>query len=239
MKHLFIILLVVPALVFGQNKTDKKGQKQGPWEVKFENSETTRYIGQFKDDKPYGKFEYYYASGSVAAVSKFETGGVASHTTMFDMVGNPMGSGKYINQKKDSTWTYFENSTVANREDFKDGQLHGKRIVYYPDGRVYEEMNYENGLKSGTWTMYFGNKQVKATCNFVDGNENGRITYYYSDGKKESVGFYSNAVKNGMWRYYDHRGVVSKEVFYKNDVILLEGQNIKEELDKLKAEGKI
>lgn len=239
MKHLLIITLLLPSLLFGQNKTDSKGRKQGVWVVKFDNSDVIRYKGQFKDDKPYGKFEYNYATGTPAAISKFEPGGIISRTTMFDMEGNPMGTGKFVNQKKDSTWTYFENGTVASREDFKDGQLHGKRIVYYPEGRVYEETHFENGLKNGKWTMYYENKQIKATCNFVDGNEDGRITYYYSDGKKESVGFYKNAVKNGMWRYYDHRGSVSKEVFYKNDIILLEGRDIKEELDKLKAEGKI
>lgn len=239
MKHLFIIIILFPALLYGQNKTDSKGRKQGVWEVKFKDSEITRYKGQFKDDKPYGKFEYYYPNGKLSAISKFEVGGIVARTTMFDIEGTPMGYGKYVNQQKDSTWTYFENNTVVSREDYKKGKRHGNKTVYFDNGKVYEESSFEDGLQQGKWKMYHANGKVKVTCNYVDGNRNGQITYYFSDGQQETVGFYKNAVKNGFWRYYDNRGRVSKEVYYKNDKILLEGESIKEELDKLKAEGKI
>ena len=239
MKQILIIILMLPFFVLGQNKKDSKGRKQGPWEVKFEDSEIIRYKGQFKDDKPFGTFHYYYPDGKLSAVSKYEDGGIVARTTMFDIEGTPMGYGKFINQKKDSTWTYFVGNTVANREEFKNGKRHGKKIVYYDSGRVYEETSFENGLEHGPYNMYYENKQVKINCNYVDGNRDGKITYYFSNGSVEAVGFYKNAVKNGIWRYYDHRGVVTKEILYKNDKILLEGQDIKEELDRLKAEGKI
>lgn len=225
--------------VLGQNKTDKKGQKQGPWEVKFEDSEITRYKGQFKDNKPFDKFIYYYPNGIQSAISVFENEGAISRTTMFDIEGTPMGYGKYINQQKDSTWTYFENNTVVNRENYQNGKREGLRIVYYENGNVYEEYTYVSDIEDGLWTMYYATGSTKATCNYVAGNRDGKITYYHSDGSPETIGYYKNAVKNGFWRYYDHRGVVSKEVYYKNDKIILEGKDIKEELDKLKAEGKI
>jgi len=239
MKHLLIITILFPVLLFGQNKTDGKGQKQGAWEVKFEDSDIVRYRGQFKDNKPYGKFEYYYPNGKLSAVSKFDLGGIVVRTTMFDIEGSPMGYGKYINQQKDSTWTYFQNNQVISKEDYKNGERHGKKTVFYDDGQVYEEYHFANNLEEGQWKMYYPNGNIKITCNYVNGNRNGQITYYYNDGQQETVGFYKNAVKNGFWRYYDIRGRVSKEVFYKNDKIILEGQDIKEELDQLKAEGKI
>lgn len=238
-KIAFIALLICPLIIFGQNKTDSKGRKQGKWEVKFENSENFRYKGQFLNDKPQGKFIYFYPNGIVSAVSVFETNGTVARTTMFDIEGQAMGYGKYSNQLKDSTWTYFQNGKVISTIDYKDGKREGKKYTFYEDGKVYEETTFENDIENGIWNMFYPTGKVKITCNYLNGNKDGKITYFYSDGKIETEGFYKNTVQNGFWRYYDHRGAVAKEVYYKLGKIILEGRSISEELQQLKAEGKL
>ena len=225
--------------IFAQNKTDNKGRKQGPWEVKFEGSDVLRYKGQFKDDKPYGKFVYYYPKGEVSAISVFEPNGEVARTTFFDIEGEPMSYGKYVNQERDSTWTFFADGNVVSRQNYVRGNREGKKIVYYDNGKIYEETTFENDIENGPYRMYHANGKVKIKVDYVDGNREGKIVHYYSDGKLETEGFYRNAVENGFWRYYDERGRVTKEVFFKNGKIVLEGEDIKDELQKMKEEGKI
>ena len=80
MYYRFIILfcLFSPSILFSQfnrdeikNQTDENGLKQGEWEVKHENSNAIRYKGQFKDDQPFGKFQYYYPTGEISGIMSF------------------------------------------------------------------------------------------------------------------------------------------------------------------------
>ena len=240
MKHTLILLFILPMLVFGQNKTDKKGQKQGAWEMKYEKSEIVRYKGTFKDDKPVGEFVHYYPNGKVKAISNHIANTNVSRTKMYDTEGKLIAFGKYVNQEKDSTWTYYgANGSVTSREDYKLGKRHGKKLVYFSDNKLYEKMTYEKGVEQGVWAVYHANGKTRVTCNFKDGNMDGKITYYYENGTLETEGFYRNAVQNGFWRFYDTRGRIEKEAFYKNGEVILEGDDITDELKKLKEEGKL
>jgi antitoxin component YwqK of YwqJK toxin-antitoxin module len=240
MKHLILIAFIFPLVVLGQNKTDKKGLKQGVWEVKYDNSSVIRYKGSFKNNKPFGEFVYYYENGKVKAISNFEANGDVSRTKMYDMEGNYIAFGKYVNQQKDSTWTYFSNENIiAGREDWRKGQRHGKKITYYANGNVYEEIPFVDGLENGRWTMFYSDGKTKVTCMYLDGNLDGKIIYYHANGKIEAEGQFKNAVQHGFWRFYDSNGRLEKEAYYKNGELLLEGDDIKEELDKLKQEGKL
>src|SRR5687768_5419253 len=75
-KHLrsraLLLLLAVtlaPAALLAQvpdgvypNTTDAQGRKQGAWK-KLDEQGTVIYVGQFKDDKPYGLFTYFDTEG--------------------------------------------------------------------------------------------------------------------------------------------------------------------------------
>ena len=44
-----------------------------------------------------------------------------------------MAMGKYVNQKRDSTWwTFNDHKEVVSQENYKNGKLDGETIVYYP-----------------------------------------------------------------------------------------------------------
>ncbi|HRE96460.1 MAG TPA: hypothetical protein PK637_06835, partial [Flavobacteriales bacterium] len=47
------------------NQTDAKGKKQGMWDVKYPNSQVSKYKGTYKDGKPQGEFIHFYESGKV------------------------------------------------------------------------------------------------------------------------------------------------------------------------------
>src|SRR5690554_1764970 len=51
------------------NQVDEKGRKQGVWMKTYDDDhDLIRYKGQFKDNRPVGKFIYYYPNGKVRSI---------------------------------------------------------------------------------------------------------------------------------------------------------------------------
>lgn len=247
MTRLLIIIIVsllfVPKLGTAQeeiNKTDSKGRKQGVWVKYYEGTKKKRYKGQFKDDVPFGKFEYYYDTGETSAVSEFKEEGKVTYTKTYYPNGGLMAKGKYIDQIKDSVWWYFtEDKKMLSREFYLNGKLSGEKLVYYPTDPekekaiVRESTLYKDGLKNGQWTQYTKSGTVSAEGIFVDGNYEGKVKWYFSNGKVETEGFYRHAVKNGFWKTYDEEGEIISKVYYLNGKVL-EGEKLEKHLESVR-----
>lgn len=220
MKTSFALLLVVLSpLLWGQqvNQVDSQGRKQGTWKKAYDNSAVYKYVGQFKDDKPIGKFVYYYETGEVEAVVNFMDDGVSAYSQMYHESGYMMARGKYINQLKDSTWIYFDDrGIVSYQEDYKNGKLDGLKIIYYEpsDGKylVARYYNYREGLLHGEFKTYHPNTQLASEGTYDNGNLNGDVKYYYPNGNLMRLERWKYAVKHGYWIFYGEDG---KQVGYK------------------------
>src|SRR5688572_17555325 len=119
MRILILLIAACSSLIsIGQvNQVDANGKKQGVWKKAYENNAVYRYVGQFKDDKPYGKFVYYYESGDVEAVINFSDDGSVGYSKMYHESGYMMARGKYVNQQKDSTWVYFDDRGIISYQE--------------------------------------------------------------------------------------------------------------------------
>ena len=100
--NLLTILLLLSATAIGQiNKKDAQNRKQGEWEVYYEQEAILKYKGQFKDDKPYGIFYYYYPSGRIQAKVNYKEGGRITLSQVYhETSGYIKALGKYVDQKK-------------------------------------------------------------------------------------------------------------------------------------------
>ena len=74
MKYFTLSCLVLLVTGFYAQTTDAAGKKQGYWKKKDEKNHLL-YEGEFKDDKPVGKFKYYYPNDSVRAIMSFKNEG--------------------------------------------------------------------------------------------------------------------------------------------------------------------
>ncbi|MCG8577919.1 MAG: hypothetical protein MI810_23780 [Flavobacteriales bacterium] len=242
MKYLSLILLFTCFTVssFAQvNQKDSQGRKQGVWKKPYPQNAVFRYVGQFKDDKPYGKFVYYYETGEVEAVIQFKSNGV-SYSKMYHRSGYMMARGKYIDQKKDSTWVYYDDrGVVSYQEDYLKGDLHGQKVVYYEpvngEYRIMEYSYWKNGLQHGEYKKYHPSKKLAEEGNFVDGNKEGIIKHYYPSGKLARLERYKYGVKHGYWIFYDKDGKQEGYHLYWEGV-RLKGEALKKKEAELKAE---
>ncbi|MCC6690022.1 MAG: hypothetical protein IT235_00685 [Bacteroidia bacterium] len=90
------------------NRVDKNGWRQGHWIKKDENNKPV-YDGVFANDKPVGKFIYYFPSGKVKSITVFRKTNQA-YTRVFNPEGKRILEGKVIGELKDSTWIFYTDS---------------------------------------------------------------------------------------------------------------------------------
>lgn len=237
-KTLLFILLVAPGLLVAQNEVDSQGRKQGEWTRKWENGKT-RYKGQFKDDKPVGKFLYWYETGEPQTVLTYTGNGAYSKT--YNKNGKISARGKYVNQLKDSVWVFYdEKGRVRSKNSYKEGLLDGEQVTYNFKGKLMEVIHYKDDKKHGKWTQFYPGGKLKVEGYWDMGYPSGKITYYREEGTYEMRGQYKFGERNGWWRYYDDNGKEEKKVYYRYGE-KLEGKALEtylENVRKLKAEGK-
>lgn len=233
MRQLLTTLLVLNILLLAaQPVAPKQGyvKKTGPDGKRL-------YEGEFKDDKPVGRFKYYYPNDSVRAIMDFRNGGTASFARLFHMNGKRMAIGKYINKEtKDSTWTYFDEAGVLiSRDNYKNGKKEGICYVYLPDGKIAEERHYKNGLQNGEFKEFFGEGSLRSKGQYVNDNLEGRVIYYFPNGVEVASGFYKNGHKHGPWIYKNENNTIREKELYKNGSLANEKET-KEFFSKNKTE---
>jgi len=188
------------------NKTDASGKKQGFW-IKLDDNKKKIYEGNFVDNIPVGKFIYYYDNGQPWSISIFSQKGKVARSQMFDAGGKLTGEGKYVNEKKDSVWKFYnQEGKLLSDEIYVNGIKTGVARVYYPNGQIAEEKNWKNGVLQGVCKKYFESGTLKYLGQYVNGKVEGKVQYFHPSGKVDAEGVYVNDVKNGDWKYYKEDG---------------------------------
>ncbi len=211
---ILIFLTFIFSISFSQNKKDSLDRKQGYWKVFYPNSKHIEHEGNFKDDKPQGLFKYYYEHDTIKAKINFKKDGVA-YATLFHFNGKIMAKGKYINQKKDSVWEFYnELGTLINRENYLQGQKHGLCITYYDDGKVFEKKEYILDKKHGHFIQYFHEGKIKGMGYYIDDLPEGYFVYYAPNGTRVSIMTFKNGISHGPELNKEISGEIKNKKLY-------------------------
>lgn len=220
---LFFFVIAIHSSLFTQiNLTDTKGQKQGPWQKNYAKSEVLQYKGQFRDDKPYGIFTYYYPSGQIKATIEHHSDGHHSRAFFYFENKMLMTEGFYFDQKKDSTWVnYNDEGLVVGIETFKNDKLNGKKIIYYLDGQVETEKlnplsvaNYKNDTLIGEYKEFFSTGKLKLQGKYENGKAIGDWKEYYPNGSIMKVSKYKADKLHGWTTTYTKDGEQNGKFMY-------------------------
>lgn len=247
-KSYILGLLVLVGFGFGLeaqvNQTDANGKKQGEWVKFYENSEIIRYKGQFKDDKPVGKFVYYYPSKTVRTIIVHDEGSNRSEAFYYHENEKLIAHGIYRNQEKDSVWTHFlPTGHYSYEETYVNGVLNGERITYYgpevTDTKtklVLRKANYKDGRLQGEFIEYFPDGVVKTKGRYSSGVYDGEIVKNHPNGKPMIIERWKRRKKHGWWTTYDEAGKELGRKYYRNGEHL-EDEALTKHLQNLKEKG--
>lgn len=230
---------------FGQlNQTDAQGRKQGKWAKTYPGTRVYQYKGQFKDDKPVGKFQYFYKSNKPKAIIEHDENSNRSVAYFYHENGRLLSYGIYRNQQKDSTWIGLdEYKTVRLQENYKNGKLHGKKVEYYAPIKGTKQQvpltvkNYKEGVLHGDFVEYYENRGVREKGSYLNGKKHGVWHTFHATGKKMMLNRYKNGKRHGWCYGYDDSGKqAAKHYFYNGK--RYEGKELQDLLDKINAKKK-
>ena len=198
------------------NRTDAQGRRPGIW-TKTDTAGHKVYEGRFLNGKPTGEFRYFYPSGKVKAVSKVSHNGRYADAVSYYPNGKKMAEGRYIDEKKDSLWTFYGelDGAMASQDMYRQGKLNGESRIFYPEGSPSEVFEYRDGVKDGKWEQYYPDGKLKLKGNFKGGDKAGPFQTWYASGTPMMSGQYRDGHQDGTWTFFDDKGKISRKETYR------------------------
>ncbi len=134
---------------------------------------------------------------------------------------------------------YYSSGALKAETEVLKNNWHGKRVVYYPTGKVETIGYYKHGKNHGTLTDYYEDGSVEGEVHFNDGRLNGISKYYYPNGTLEMMVPYKDGIRVGWGKFYRKDGSLES---MESKVVDMYEQNGKEEVNQVlifNEEGKI
>jgi antitoxin component YwqK of YwqJK toxin-antitoxin module len=218
-KGVFILFLLNVFGVQAQsdyNKFDEKGNKNGLWKGIYNDTKNPKYEGTFDHGKEVGIFTFYDNKKTkiVVATREFNPKDNAAYTIFYDQFKNKVSEGKVVNKLYEGQWKYYHKASqqIMTIENYSIGKLEGLRFVFYPNGKIAEEMVYKNNLKNGVYKRYTESGIIIEESNYKNDQYDGIAIFRDADsGMIVSKGKFTNGKKTGVWQFFE-KGEVVKEM---------------------------
>ncbi len=192
------------------NQFDANGKRHGVWKKTFEGTKSLRYEGQFSHGKEVGLFKFYkYVNKKsvLSATKQFNDVNNNADVKFFTSKGKLISEGQMEAKKYIGDWKYYhKNSNQLLRAEHYDtnGLQQGELLVYYEDGTIAERSNYKDGKLEGKSVWYNENGIPAKEFIFIDDELSGLSKYFTNEGELLIEGVYRNGKKHGIWKYYEN-----------------------------------
>jgi antitoxin component YwqK of YwqJK toxin-antitoxin module len=219
-KKFFITVLFFQSLIFfaqtNYNKLDDKGKKDGFWRGYYSETKNLKYEGTFDHGVEVGVFTYYNdtKTKTVVATREFNPKDNSAYTIFYDLQKNVVSEGKMVNKLHEGQWKYYHKASkqILTSENYSKGKLEGLRSVFYPNGKIAEEINYKNNLKNGWYKKYTESGIIIEESNYKNNEFDGLAIFRdANDGKIVSTGKFNNGKKVGIWQFFEKGRLVKEE----------------------------
>lgn len=128
----------------------------------------------------------------------------------------------YKKGKKDGIWKeYYETGELKEEMEYSNGIPVGIWKEYYESGKLLKEEPFRNGKIQGIWKLYYENGNLWLEL----GVNNNKVITSSSNSSKEDGGlekihgYIDNTGEIKFYQFYDTKGILRKELSYKNKVI--------------------
>ena len=252
-------LLIISFIIFclsgiwaqvGTNKTNPNGYNVFYYPNGVKSSE-----GYMRDGKPDGYWINYYPDGKKKSEGNRRNFLLDSTWIFYDEHGDTTKKITYYLGKKNG-WYYtyytrldsgYKANTIKSKVLYVDGKREGPGYFYFPDGKLWRQVQYRNNYIHGQVFEYapdgrlitiityrYGNPIESIAINRYDslGRRQGLWREYYSNGQLKWEATYSHGKLDGYYKEYSEYGALVKYLRYR------QGQLIKESAGHVKEEEK-
>jgi antitoxin component YwqK of YwqJK toxin-antitoxin module len=222
MKHFtLLILFFISTTISAQdiNQFDAHGKRHGIWKKTFEGTIQVRYEGEFSHGKEIGLFKFYKLikkESVLTATKQFNESDNTADVKFLSSRGKVISEGKMNGKLYVGKWMYYHNNSnkIMTLETYdNEGRLQGKRIVFYENGQLAEEVNYEEGSIEGVSKWYSLKGTVLKEFVYKNNELHGIAKNYNGKGEILTEGSYQRGKKTGVWKYYEEGKLVKQKDF--------------------------
>lgn len=111
---------------------------------------------------------------------------------------------------------YYENGKVWQEGEYLNNQLHGEWKTYKPTGVLHQLVHYQNGKKEGLSIVYHPGGAEYQKINYKNDMIQDTLHIYYENGDLMEIAYYDFGVKQGISKGYYPDGELSFELSFKD-----------------------
>lgn len=215
-----------------------KGKLNGETVAYFPNG-ATKYSLNYTDEGKDGYYVRWYQHGGIQDEGWYSNDQLQGEYLSYDKLGNLTSRTWYLNGSRNGLSTdYWPNGKKKTEEFYEMDKLieeiefdttekainfiklengNGRYISRYPNGKLYGECNYKNGILEGPYKFYYPDGSKYVVKPLKNGMLDSSFITYGFGGKVRSVSTYKMNEKSGIWKYYDESGTLHITEEYKDD----------------------
>lgn len=146
----------------------------------------------------------YGEDGSIAIRLFYKKGALLGYTYN-DKSGNLLPMIPIKNETADIV-AYYANGKKSYQASYINGQINGKKLVFFTTGQLYFDIEYYYNEYNGSYKEYYPNGKINREINYVNGDINGTYKIYFENGNLKKESYYINNTKHGSEFVYDNSG---------------------------------
>lgn len=134
----------------------------------------------------------------------------------FDSEGKLFEVAHYSKGKLAGEKSYYEKGVLYSIEHYNNGLLEGPYKIFYPDGQVKMETQYQNNEITGELRGYYPSGKLREFVTMKANMEEGPFIEYFENGNKKAEGNYKSNEQgpreDGLLVMYDSLGNVLRKM---------------------------
>jgi len=133
--------------------------REGEYKSYYENG--NKYIKTyFINDKVNGNLKLYEVNGKLLYSQTYKDDQLHGEEIRYNN-GVILQKCQYENNKKSGLeYEYNCDCTIKSIKTYVNGKIHGKRLVYWPNGKLHFKIDYQNGNRDGEHIEYDKNENI-------------------------------------------------------------------------------
>ncbi|MCX6232571.1 MAG: tetratricopeptide repeat protein [Bacteroidetes bacterium] len=176
-----------------------------------------------ENEKKEGIKYFYNDDDKLYAFGNFTKGKTPLKTGEWSYV-NKLGSlesfGDFVKDKKEGKWkSYYLNGKLKEDLNYNNSDLDGFCFKNYNNGEINIRANFKNGKLDGEYSEYNTSGVISEKTKYINGLIEGKYQNYFAQGQLYSETEYKGGKKDGSYRRYFINGNIDQEASYKNNMV--------------------
>jgi len=185
--------------------TDEDGKRQGLWKEFYPTGEL-KSEGYYIDSKQDGVWKFYFENQKIEVEGKYKNGKKEGTWYWYYANGAILQEENWSGGKLDGEFLeYSENGEITVKGSYLEGTEEGE--WFYIQGNAIEKGVYYDGMRTGLWTIKW--REDGKPISEIEFDQNlfhGKYTLYHGTGKIRETGKFSGGERIGIWHLYDEEG---------------------------------